>query len=137
LFPEGSAPKTSVPFPRAGRRKDVKDYEPEAVTKALSAPPQLEAHDPRTLKASQPSVTRAGVAHYMGPEYERNPEATFADREQAGNRYPIVYHRKQAPGASTQERVILSGHHRATAALLKGEPLKAIRVEGGWGPPRR
>jgi hypothetical protein len=43
-----------------------------------------------------------------------------------------VYHRED-----DDQDLLLSGHHRAGAALLRGEPLKARLFQGGWGPPMR
>jgi hypothetical protein len=114
----------------------VRDYDQELVTKTLSAPPQLRSFDPRTLSATQPSVTRAGVAHYMqGGEYERSGQ-TFADQGQAGNQYPFIYSRKECADCP-ETHMILAGHHRATSALLRGEQLHALHAEGGYGGPRR
>lgn len=133
LFPNNET-KVVAPFPSAGRRKDRKDFDQSKVTAALNAPPALEDIDTRGLKASQPWVTGGGVSHYMGPEYQRSGE-TYADQHNPGNKYPVIYHRSN-PGESTNARIILSGHHRATAAHLKGEPLKGIVVHGGWGDQR-
>lgn len=140
LFPlGGSALTTGVPFPRARRLKDQSSYDRFAVAKTLSEPPQPVEFDPRTLKANQPSVTYPGVQHYMSGEYERTGR-TYADQGQAGNRYPMVYTRPQDPdchGADcAEEHVLLGGHHRATASLLKGEQLRALHTRGGWGPKR-
>ena len=44
---------------------------------------------------------------------------TAADPHSVGNKYPTVYVRPSG------QWDILSGHHRATAALLKGEALRA------------
>jgi hypothetical protein len=71
-------------------------------------------------------VTRSGVEYYSGQEYDRTGE-TFADNEKAGNRFPVVYSRNDGTN------IILSGHHRATAALLQGRPLRAINPSGGYG----
>lgn len=138
LFPEGSAGMTTTPMSRASRRKDVKDYEGEKVGAALRNPTHEISHiDPRSLRSTQPNVTRAGVSYYMGEEYGRSGR-TFADPHEAGNRLPVVYSRPKCPTCdpSDPEHLILSGHHRATAALLKGEQLAHIRVTGGWGGPR-
>ena len=130
LFPEGSSDRTTVPFPRAGRSKRRGDYDKAAVSAAITAS-ETSLVDPRQLSASQPMVTKPGVQHYMSDDYTKTG-AVFADADQAGNKTPVVYVRS---GTRT-EAVILSGHHRATAALLRGEPLEAIVVEGGWGEKR-
>jgi hypothetical protein len=90
--------------------------------------------DPRRLKATQPSVTRAGVEYYMGEAHRRTGE-TFADRMSSGNRYPVIYSRTH-PVTGRVDDMILSGHHRATAALLSGQFLRARYVEGGYGAER-
>lgn len=135
LFPEGSAPKTVNPFPAAGRRKDRGGWDPGVVHQALSEGRQTSHIDPRELKSTQTWVTHQGVSHYMSGEYERTGR-TFSDQHDPGNARPIVYSRPRTPEGGTQEHIILSGHHRATAALLKGEQLEHIAVKGPWGPLR-
>lgn len=118
-----------VPFPQAGRNKVGMPYDPNVVHAAVhESPPQLVDVDPRTLSATQSMVTRGGVEHYASGEYDRTGE-TFADKEKAGNRYPVVYSRDDGTN------LLLSGHHRATAALLQGRPLRAINPSGGYGNP--
>ncbi len=111
-------PMTMAPFPVAGRQKNAPLYDKDAVALALSSPPKLVPVDPRTLHKTQPSVVRAGVQHYLS-----DPTSVYDDSHGgAANRYPIVYTR------SNGQNIILTGHHRATAALLKGQPLQAIHV---------
>lgn len=119
----GGAPKTMTPWPSAGRTKsNPRGYDPNLVQKALSNPaPHMAEMDPRNLHATQPWVTQAGVSHYMGPEYERTGR-TFADQHEEGNRFPVVYTDPQG------RNKLLSGHHRASAALLQGKQLRAIHV---------
>lgn len=126
VFPDG-APTGRVPFPQAGRRKDRKDYDAGAVKTALQGRKnaQLKAYDPRELSATQPSVVRGGVQHYLSGQ-----EGTFADSGNAGNETPVVYEREGGT------KMLLSGHHRAVKALLRGEQFHAIPVSGGWGEPR-
>jgi hypothetical protein len=121
LFNEN--PITSVPFPQAGRRKDRKDYDEDIVNEAVRGQKTVKV-DPRTLHATQPSVTRAGVQHYLSGATE-----PYADAHKAGNKTPVVYSREG-------RNVLLSGTHRATAALLQGRQFDAILAEGPWGPPR-
>jgi hypothetical protein len=137
LFPPGSAPKTVIPIPAASRRKDRSGWSSEHVHAALSEDRQTSRIDPRELKSTQTWVTHEGVSHYMGSEYERTGR-TFSDAHDPGNARPVIYSRPRNPEnpASTQEHVILSGHHRATAALLKGEQLEHVSVKGPWGPVR-
>lgn len=88
-----------------------------------------EMTDPRLLMATQTGVTHRGMQYYMnqGNDYERHG-TTFADQGNVGNRHPVVYQNDEV-GA----RFLLTGHHRATAAILKGQPLHAIVVHGGSG----
>jgi hypothetical protein len=125
----GDRLKTSVPWPRASRRKDRMEYDQDVVRRGLSQPAQVEDVDPRYLHVTQPHIVRAGVAHYMGDEYDRTGR-TFADQGNVGNAFPVVYDRDDG------YRLLLSGHHRATAALLKGRGLQARRFSGPWGPER-
>lgn len=123
----GSAP-SPTPWPRAARRKSQRDYDPDVVRQALEGPQELSDVDPRHLHSTQPTITREGVDYYMGDEYERTG-TTFADQGNAGNRFPVVYEREGV-------NMLLSGHHRASAALLQGRPLSARKVVGPWGPAR-
>lgn len=130
LFPASSGfGVAAAPFPRAKRRKDVKDYDPDVVGSAMKAG-ELQDIDPRTLHASQPSVTREGVAHYASGSTE-----LFADQDRPTNQHPLVYKRDEGDG--NVRNVLLTGHHRASAALANAELLKAIVAEGSWGPSRK
>jgi hypothetical protein len=103
-----------APFPPALHRNEI-DY--SRVESAVGSGQEPEPVDPRTLRSMQPHVTRAGVSHYM------QSDEVYKDKDQAGNRTPVVYeHRDQ--------RAILSGHHRATKALLQGEQFHAVVVKG-------
>lgn len=128
----GDAPTTATPFRQAGRSKDRKDYDPELIRQALTDPQEhhLQLHDPRELRATQPSITRSGVQYYLTDEYRRTGR-TFADQHNLGNRHPVVYRREDG------QSLLLSGHHRAAVALLRGEPLQAVTIDGPWGPSRR
>ena len=112
-----------VPWPQQDRRKDLKDYDHEAVKKVLQAPPVLEDVDPRNLKASQGSIVRSALTHYT--DQQPGDDETFADKGNAGNRHPVVYEHDNG------DQVILSGHHRAAKALFAGHPLRARIVRGG------
>lgn len=114
-------PTTPAPWPRIGRTKGVPVYDEARVTAALSGPRHLTETDPRNLHSNQSSVTRPGVQYYMGSDYQKSGR-TYADRGVAGNRNPVIWRR------STGENVILSGHHRAAAALLRGEQFHALHV---------
>ena len=131
----GQAVTVPTPWPSAGRSKVHRDYDPEIVKTLLErAPEGLEDVDPRSLSASQPGITAAGVRHYASGVYEQTGEL-YADHGNAGNIYPVVYQRSRS-GTDAVESIILSGHHRAAAALVSGRPLRALVARGGWGPPR-
>jgi hypothetical protein len=125
LFPD-QGPLTVVPWP--GRTRGLRDDgDRQAVSCLLAQPPRADQFadlDPRQLRPTQPSLTRAGVAFYMCDEYRRSGR-TYADQFNRGNRYPVVLER-------TGEYVLLSGHHRAAAALLDGRPLRTRLVTGPW-----
>lgn len=114
---------TGVPFPTVGRMKGRPFYDQSAVRQTLQSPPQLEEIDSRHLFATQPSVTRPGVSYYMGDDYQKTGR-TYADQGNVGNQYPVVYTDRQG------QNIILSGHHRASAALISGQFLQARRVRG-------
>jgi hypothetical protein len=69
MFPEGGE-RAVTPWPRGGRRKDIKDYDEPKVHAALAAPAQLQEIDPRNLRSTQPDH-RSGVEYYSTPEYHR------------------------------------------------------------------
>ena len=124
LFPDG-APTTAIPLPAYNRRREI---DRAAVRTTLSSAPtddQFVDVDTRQLSASQPNVTRGGVKHYLpGGEHETTGR-TFADHDNVGNKHPVVYDRDDG-----SERVLLSGHHRAVAAMIAGRPLRMRRVSG-------
>lgn len=120
LFPNDE-PQVIAPWPKTGRTKGKPLFDPQKVVEAVQNP-VLHDVDPTTLKSTQGWVTRAGVAHYLTPEYDRTGKV-FADADQPTNRYPVVLRRANG------DNVILSGHHRAAAALVSGKPLRAILVD--------
>lgn len=131
---QGVGPTAGMPFERArGSAAIGRAYDLDIARDAIRDKdfPVTEV-DPRTLSSTQPSVTRDGVRFYMSDEYKQSGE-TYADlnhragAHSAGNKVPIVYHTEDG-----KENVILSGHHRATAALLSGQMLKAKVVTGPW-----
>jgi hypothetical protein len=135
LFPD-QRPVASAPWPHAGRRKDRHDVDYDAVRAAIAEPDRhVQDVDPRTLRATQQSVTRAGVDYYRGDEYRRSGK-TFADQENPGNKLPFVYSRRSMVPGRPNDEVLLAGHHRASAALINGEQFRAIRIEGDYGAPR-
>lgn len=140
MFPEGGSPVRGAPWPRAGRSKQRQDYDQSLVTEALRNPPRPTPVDPRTLSSTQPSVTEPGVRYYAEDPTYAQTGRTYADQENPGNQYPVVYHRHDnwppGEGDTPRESLLLSGHHRGSAALAQGRPLLAIEVSGPWGPPR-
>ena len=125
----GDGPTTGVPFKLAGHLKnevtgDGMRRRSDAVAKGLSEPPHLQEVDPRELMATQGSVTREGVAHYLGPQFQQHG-TLYADVHNQGNQHPTVYQRERDGG-----QMILSGHHRATAALMNGKQLQARVISG-------
>lgn len=111
-----------VPFRLAGHLKDELRGEhgrsrQEAVRAVVHRPPVLHLVDPRELLATQGGLDREGIRFYLGPAYP-DVGLTYADREDPGNADPVVYVR-----ARDRAHLILAGHHRATVALLRGQPL--------------
>lgn len=129
MFPTESGPLRTAPFPRARRSRSRRDYEKSLVSAAIRAQRGVEDVDPRKLSATQPSVILPGVQHYMTGRYEVTGE-TYEPGLSIGNKTPLVYVRDGS------EAMILAGHHRSTAALLHGEPVRAIVVRGTWGEKR-
>lgn len=128
VFP-GGAPKATVPFPSGRRSKSGPKYDRDAVTEELIREPRTVDIDPRILSAGQPHVTRAGVEHYLGEKFRETGE-TFADQHNVGNQFPfVVTKRSNSPNQPEHEHLIISGHHRATAALLRGEKLTTRWIE--------
>jgi hypothetical protein len=109
---------TSTPWPKAGKMKDQSHINRELIHAALSRPPELEDVDPRPLRSTQPNILRQHVNYYMGKSYEHTGR-TAADPHNVGNMFPTIYVRPN------DQWDILSGHHRATVSLLRGEPLRA------------
>lgn len=134
LFPAGASSKQRTPWETAGHLKDRRQFKQELVNEALRRPPQLQDIDPVDLLATQPSVLRHHVEHYMTGDYERTGE-TSSKEATIGNRFPMVYRREPNPlnPDTGVQNLILSGHHRAAAALVQGKPLRAIIVEGPYG----
>lgn len=134
LLSTGVSPR--VPFGHAGHRRDEVTGEGRrrrdaAIAAVLARRPVLHEVDPRTLLATQGGLDRAGVLHYLGSAFA-DIGLTYADHDSVGNADPVVYLR-----ARDGARLILAGHHRASAALLRGRPLLARLVvePGAEAPP--
>lgn len=127
---DGGAPTAGVPFPHQSRMSNRLAYfDQGSIADALRDPNRHIAEiDPRSLMAGQPSITHAGMRYYMGSDYERTGR-TYADQH-SGN-IPMVYE-AQHPHFGWMERTIHGGHHRATAALLRGEPFRAVLVKAPY-----
>ena len=111
------AAKTIVPWPSAGRRKGEPRTPVANVEHLLTAPPRLHEVDPRTLHASQPWVLRTHAGYYLTGEWELTGR-TSADMHSSANRYPTFAER-------SGQLVIITGHHRSLAALIRGQPVLA------------
>ena len=111
------AAKTIVPWPSAGRRKGEPRTPVATVEHLLTAPPRLHEVDPRTLYASQPWVLRTHAGYYLTGEWELTGR-TSADMHSSANRYPTFAERRG-------QLVIITGHHRSLAALIRGQPVLA------------
>ena len=125
LFPR-EIPKTLTPWPSGSRSKAGPRWDERAVHAELGRDPRTVDIDPRILSAGQPHLVRGGVAHYLTGEFERSGR-TFADTHNVGNQFPFVV-TKPHPTLG-HEHVIISGHHRAAAALLQGRRLTTRWIE--------
>ena len=128
MFPNGAL-TVPAPFPSVGKHKKLKPYVQSIVDDGLKSGTTTKI-DPRTLHTMQPGVTRDGVGHYI----DSTDGALFDQTASATNDQPLVYIRDEGNGR--ERAILLTGNHRAAAALAKGEQLDAIVVKGPWGPPR-
>lgn len=119
-------PTTPVPWPTAPRSRTHRTANDELVYNAVTNPDRFEtrAVDPRSLHATQPGLVRAATSHYMSGDYERTGE-TYADQNNSGNRQPVVFH-----DLDSGRNVLMSGHHRGAAHLLRGEQFNVLWVPG-------
>lgn len=131
----GGSPLIVPPWNQASSWKGRKMYRTDLVQEAVRNHQEPEEIDPRHLHATQSHLIRAGVNHYLSGSKE-----LYADAHQAGNQTPVVYARNNREGSSDMpdwwtdtDHILLSGHHRAAAALLRGEQFKAIVVRGPHG----
>lgn len=138
LFPGGdeAALVRPVPWSRAARLQHVEPWDSQLVADALRAPPMLGEVDPIDLFAGQPSIILPAFRYYTQGRYRRTGE-TYEPGSRVGNRFPFIYRREAGPdGWPRPQNLILAGHHRSAVALALGEPVRAIVVEGPWGPSR-
>lgn len=108
---------TTAPWPKPARLKGEPVWDKPTLDAGFKNP-VIGDVDPRYLHATQSDVTRPGVNYYMSDEYKRSGR-TYADMDQGGNRRPVIY------TDSRGQNKILSGHHRATAALINGTQFEA------------
>lgn len=127
----GDSLTAPAPWPGIGQRKHQRTYDADLVWLVITDPDKqrLREFDPADLRANQPSVIRDGVAYYLTDRY-RVTGKTYADFNKPSNRLPFLYLRDDG------SNLILAGHHRAAAALLTGQPLVALWIEGPWGKQR-
>lgn len=116
----GQAPRVDLPLPEVGLSSDD-------VRQVQKSRPNYTDVDPRKLSGTQPHVFPHIVEYYATDKtYDRTGE-TYADQDSSANRTPIVLHTQDGSG---QERwILVSGHHRAVAALIRGVDLEASLVE--------
>lgn len=131
LFPPDASPVVPAPFHAAKRLKGQQLHRDDWVREAVVAQSNgdLEYVAPAELSATQPGVTRPGVAYYLTDRFALTGD-TYADQEKLSNRFPLVYVRESG------EALILAGHHRSTAALLKQEHVLAIVIREPWNGTR-
>lgn len=123
---QAATPRVNIPWNQGTRNSAGQLYDASLVGKSIqiASPDDVREFDPRFLHGSQPSVTSPGVLHYMN-QGQNGP--LYADQHDVGNQFPFVY-----VHPPTGELRLLGGHHRATSALLKGEPLVARYAIGDY-----
>lgn len=113
----GEADIETTPWPSAARLKDGSQWDQEMINEAVRQPGETQMIDPRYLHATQPRIVRTHAQRYMD-----NPDSAPATPE-ASNQRVYVYERADG------RRDLLTGHHRALRALLRGEPLQAVVIK--------
>ena len=122
------APKIAAPWPRRGGLRGVPRVDPALVAGVLASPAVLAEVDPTTLNANQSWIVAEHVAYYLTDQWHVTGR-TSADQWEIMNRFPLVL--PDYRGRPT----IMAGHHRAAAAMLRGEPLVARVTPGSWQVP--
>lgn len=132
VFPEGSSPVATAPWPSAPRSKTSVPAARDPLVQAELGRTRTVMVDPRIVSSTQPGVTHAGLAHYMGEgghRYEETGE-TYADQSNRGNQFPVVRTiRNTSPNLPEFSHHLEGGHHRALKATLAGERFRARWVE--------
>lgn len=104
-----------VPYPLNASKSDIDWDKTEDYTKA-----PITEIDPRGLTATQHGLVNAGLRHYMN-----NPSGElFSPGRNSSNQFPVVMETDDG------ERRIMTGHHRLTAGLLRGEPVRGRIIKG-------
>lgn len=116
-----TAEKTTCPWPRARRGRGALFSAHECTNERLIGLAVLDEVDPRIVHATQPYVLRHHAAYYLSGQWELSG-ITSADRAQPTNRFPLV------ADDGRGGLVLLSGHHRALAALVRGRKLLCRRL---------
>jgi hypothetical protein len=146
--PEGEAPRrywgtqdpallfngasvTTIPLKQA---PFAKGYDTALVREAVSYYPRATAIawlDPRALLATQPGIQRPALMHYLGRSYDL--WGMPFESVSRTNRIPLVYTYNH-PISEVIQHMVLVGHHRTCAALLRGELLMTRQVYGPVWP---
>ncbi len=117
-------PTAHVPLRRASTRPlshVVDSGVVDAVFGSADRPRRLV--DPRGLWASQHGVTWSGVDYYLNKPRYRRTAWTWADQWKRINREVVVW------ATAPEGPQLLSGHHRTTVALLRGEPIEVVWID--------
>jgi hypothetical protein len=110
--------RIAVPWPVHGRLKNRPRIDPSLIESVLCSPAVLADVDPTTLAASQSWILAEHVGYYLSGQWEYTGR-TSADPWAHVNRFPLVLPDHQG------RLTIVAGHHRAAAARLLGQPLRA------------
>ena len=116
----GQSDTAACPWPTA----DV-SIPQEIIDTVVASPDDVNEVDPRLLFATRPTLNRKRAEYYLSDAWETTGR-TAADPLAAQNRTPIVI--TDALG----RLVIVTGHHRALAALIRGRTLRCLR--GSFAP---
>ncbi|MEN9821950.1 MAG: hypothetical protein RLZ04_376 [Actinomycetota bacterium] len=111
LFVHG-ADRITCPFPQAPQRKNETRPKGLFTHELTSSAARLTFVDPRVLHGSQSWILRQHVGYYLTERWELTGIPSAEDTP--GNRFPTVV--EDAAG----RLVIVAGHHRAAAALIRG-----------------
>jgi hypothetical protein len=89
---------------------------PQDATHGFQSWPSVDL-DPRELSGTQHGLQLGALEHYLSPSYQESGE--IHDKTQGpGNDHPVVV-------GFMRNKYLMTGHHRAAAALLTGQPLSA------------